>query len=1091
MDSQVVTLLPPLAESTLRDWVARSAWLGERLTCPPDAGGVGGDKEATAFASWRRLAAKDHAHHFDTYLERLGLSEHQAVLRLGPTRQAGRAALPDWANRLPAWIALVCTGDAASEGRDDGNVPFADLFRPLGRAIWDRIARHLDGSLWAAPVRDDVSAGLATHLSALFADSLYVWFDAFRSVRQSHGQLAADEAAAASNRIYTDFLSWLRSGHFVRLLDRKPVLARFFAISVLQWEQHVTELAQRLEHDRQVIVARFFGGRSPGAVAGLDFGMSDRHRDGRGVAIVRFDSGQQLVYKPRDLGIDGAWATFLQRIQAAGAPGELRTPDVLCRDGYGWTSFVNAEPCASLDEVRVFYLRAGALLALFQILGSCDFHQENVIACGSHPIPVDLETLLRPGGRLDGDDRPWHPAISAAVRIMSASVLESGYLPYWNTFRSTRWTVGGLSWSAPEEVKVTGWLHANTDAMMLGRKPLAIDAVRHLPRLAESIADPSGHLGDIDAGLVAMGRFVLAHRETVRDALAVFRDTSVRVVLRDTRFYEMLSRRAMQPTRLVDGLSASLELEFLMRFHHPVDANAITCVRCEQTAMLRLDTPLFRMRSDGTTLHEVGGEEVEFFYLKDDVLSPMAHAAARLDAFDDAHLEQQRRLLRFAFSRNGVAPGFASDAWPEDSDRAWRPQEMVQRATRIGEHLLSLAIIGDGGATWIGLPSTAIDAAPHIQVLGENFYDGTAGIAVFLLALARATGRDDCRQTGLNAFATLRDGFVRERHAGFPDRDRILGGAEGLASCIYPLVLGAHLADSDMLLDWAEEIAQCIGDAWIGADTAYDVIGGAAGAMLGLLALHEAGRPIGLDRAMACGAHLLAHCRPAPADDTVGHARPLAGMSHGAAGFAYALQRLAAASARRECSSAAAEWVAYEHALFDDATGNWPDLRFEAEERPQSEHASCRWCHGASGIGLARLGMVLHGASARAVREDLERAIARTVAEPMSALDCLCCGNFGRLDLLLEAGVTLGRPALVALARRRAAARLDRTVEGFSWPFGSDNENLGFFQGVAGIGYELLRLAYPSKFPCALLWGIGSRPIASTHWDREEETSDA
>ncbi|MGF6652592.1 lantibiotic modifying enzyme [Paraburkholderia youngii] len=109
----------------------------------------------------------------------------------------------------------------------------------------------------------------------------------------------------------------------------------------------------------------------------------------------------------------------------------------------------------------------------------------------------------------------------------------------------------------------------------------------------------------------------------------------------------------------------------------------------------------------------------------------------------------------------------------------------------------------------------------------------------------------------------------------------------------------------------------------------------------------------------------------------------------------------------------------------------------------------------------------------------------------MSALDCLCCGNFGRLDLLLEAGVTLGRPALVALARRRAAARLDRTVEGFSWPFGSDSENLGFFQGVAGIGYELLRLAYPGKFPCALLWGIGSRPIASTHWDREEETSDA
>lgn len=1084
MDEQAVMLLPALAESTLRDWVARSAWLGERLIRVPDDGTIGDNETAAALASWRRLAAKDHACHFDIYLERLGLSERLAVPRLGPARLATQAALPDWADRLPAWIALVCEGDTISS--DD--VPFADLFRPLGLALWDRIAGNLDCSLWAAPVRDDVSTGLATHLSALFADSLYIWFDAFRSVGQSHGRYAADEAPAASNRLYADFLSWLRSGHFVRLLDRKPVLARFLAMSVLQWEQHVSELVQRLDRDRPAIVARFFSNCPPGAVTGLDFGMSDRHGDGRGVAIVRFDGGQQLVYKPRDLGIDHAWAIFLHHIQAAGAPGELRTPDVLCGDGYGWASFIDARPCASLAEVRAFYTRAGALLALFQILGSCDFHQENVIACGSHPVPVDLETLLRPAGRLGSDDPSGHQVLSVAARRVSASVFESGYLPYWNTFRSTRWIGGGLSWSVPEEVMVTGWLHANTDAMTLGRKPLVVEAVRHLPRLADSVVDPSGHLDDIDAGLVAMGRFVLANREAVRDALGVFRGTSVRVVLRDTRFYEMLSRRAAQPGRLADGLSASLELEFLMRFHHPVDANALTWVHREQAAMLRLDTPLFRMRSDATTLHEAGSEEMEFAYPESDVLSPIAHAAARLDAFDDAHLEQQRRLMRFAFSRDGIATAFADDAWPPEDDRAWHPEDMVRRAVRIGEHLLSLAVVSEGGAAWIGLPTTAIDAEPRIQVLSEHFYDGTTGIAVFLLALARATGRDDFRQVGLDAFATMRHRFVAERQAGFADRDRMLGGAEGPASCIYPLVLGAQLAKSDVLLDWAEEIARCIDDAWIAADTTYDVIGGAAGAALGLLALHEAGRPLGFDRAMACGAHLLAHCRPASA---AGHARSLAGMSHGAAGFAYALERLAAASGRPEYSIAAAEWVAYERSLFDEASGNWPDLRFTADERPTPDHAVCRWCHGASGIGLARLGMIRHGAAARDLLDDVERAIARTAAERMSALDCLCCGNFGRLDLLLEAGVTLGQPALVALARRRAAARLDRTAEGFSWPFGGDNENLGFFQGLAGIGYELLRLARPGEFPCALLWEVGRRSAEPAHRDRHEETSDA
>jgi lantibiotic modifying enzyme len=28
----------------------------------------------------------------------------------------------------------------------------------------------------------------------------------------------------------------------------------------------------------------------------------------------------------------------------------------------------------------------------------------------------------------------------------------------------------------------------------------------------------------------------------------------------------------------------------------------------------------------------------------------------------------------------------------------------------------------------------------------------------------------------------------------------------------------------------------------------------------------------------------------------------------------------------------------------------------------------------------------------------------------------------------------------------------------------------GFFQGAAGIGYELLRLVHPDQFPSALLW---------------------
>ena len=129
----------------------------------------------------------------------------------------------------------------------------------------------------------------------------------------------------------------------------------------------------------------------------------------------------------------------------------------------------------------------------------------------------------------------------------------------------------------------------------------------------------------------------------------------------------------------------------------------------------------------------------------------------------------------------------------------------------------------------------------------------------------------------------------------------------------------------------------------------------------------------------------------------------------------------------------------------------------------------CNWCHGAVGIGLARLGGYRIGDD-RETEAEIECAVARAIEEPLSVRDHLCCGNFGRLELLFYAGSQLRRPRLIALARERAAMRLRETVRGFCWLIGTDAENLGFFQGLAGIGYELLRLAEPNKIPCALLW---------------------
>ena len=92
----------------------------------------------------------------------------------------------------------------------------------------------------------------------------------------------------------------------------------------------------------------------------------------------------------------------------------------------------------------------------------------------------------------------------------------------------------------------------------------------------------------------------------------------------------------------------------------------------------------------------------------------------------------------------------------------------------------------------------------------------------------------------------------------------------------------------------------------------------------------------------------------------------------------------------------------------------WPDLRAEGEPR-----WAYQWCHGAPGIGLARLAMLKHGLSAAspldaaAIATDVENAVGGVEHDWPGHLDTLCCGTFGGIELLREASVVLRRDDFV------------------------------------------------------------------------------
>jgi lantibiotic modifying enzyme len=277
-----------------------------------------------------------------------------------------------------------------------------------------------------------------------------------------------------------------------------------------------------------------------------------------------------------------------------------------------------------------------------------------------------------------------------------------------------------------------------------------------------------------------------------------------------------------------------------------------------------------------------------------------------------------------------------------------------------------------------------------------------------------------------------------------------------------------------LLLQEAHQLKVLITPEQITADKTFDVVGGTAGTILGLLSLFAATEkmtpsPV-LELAIACGEHLLNHQagnQDEPKAWKTWRDRRLTGFSQGAAGIAYALLRLFAVTQDSRWLEAAKEAIAYEQTKFSPNAQNWLDMR---SEEPKFQVS---WAQGAAGIALARLGG-LSVLDTDSIRQQIAIGLETTQQSMVWGVDSLCWGNFGRIETLLVAAQTLNCPHLLTAAHQATAVVLDKARSQGTFTLflhgSSQTMNPGFFQGLSGIGYQLLRLAYPDQLPSVLLW---------------------
>jgi lantibiotic modifying enzyme len=105
------------------------------------------------------------------------------------------------------------------------------------------------------------------------------------------------------------------------------------------------------------------------------------------------------------------------------------------------------------------------------------------------------------------------------------------------------------------------------------------------------------------------------------------------------------------------------------------------------------------------------------------------------------------------------------------------------------------------------------------------------------------------------------------------------------------------------------------------------------------------------------------------------------------------------------------------------------------------------------------------------IHGEIAIALNTTLKFGLQDIDHPCCGNCGRIELLLVAAQKQAT-WVVARAKQAGAFHLFPNLP-------KDVYNPGFFQGTAGIGYELLRLAYLNILPSALLWDSNQKQVST------------
>ena len=740
------------------------------------------------------------------------------------------------------------------------------VWAALADQAWsETVRRSLDAS-WVAPAAEaSFKYGLVVRLRDAVADGT--------GDESSPADAAQDDLALA--------------------LIRRPVLRSLLRRILNNWISGTAEVLRRVHSDRLELETKYGIGADE-VLLHVRAGVSDPHAGGRTVHVLEFSSGTAVVYKPKPLLLE---ALLAEAQEAAGlsAGASATGIDVLDKGRYGYSNFVHRR-LPEKGELQAFYTSVGQLLAVLYLLGVSDTHFENVIPAGQKLVLIDAETAFETP-MTAVVDRP------SAYDPLRASVLSVDLLPCWVSFDgSSPVDVSGLS-------SLQSLRHTTDAPPTYNSQTAATDEE------VEAHADAWRKVHAENSTAVADG-FAQTYRramepQTQRRLRAIMlraRLAPRRVVVRPSRTYAAIQTNALSSSATRTWATRALRLDQLARaFGTSHDLGAERLLLAEIEALEQLDIPRFEQLAGDTSLWFDGRQIMPEAFER----SGVDLAVDRLESLTELDLAWQVALIRASLT----AGMYDEQAIGEVGTRSSRP--LLPGALK-DELMQARLPTADGEATWLTMTVSADGRRAFPTLAGEGLYEGRLGIAAYLIGTGHLEDGLDVLSSSLRGLSASTD-----EDLGTPG---LALGLSGLGGMLRAVRFIAQYSCDTRIQTAQALLLQILDRSDLQRDTALDLVGGIAGLSAPLAALLRDGEGSVYKHLKAVGDRLLE-----TRDSTTGGwalpwtSRPLAGLAHGASGFAVALAEVASQIPEEAYLNALAHAIRFEDSL--QADGFWPDLR--------------------------------------------------------------------------------------------------------------------------------------------------------------------